>query len=181
MELRAATLDDVPALAALGRASFTDAFGHLYRPEDLAAFLAEMHDEAVVAGEIAGDLCRHRLAVDGHGALLGYCKLRHPSKLAGNSFALDPIELSQLYCASAATGRGVGAAMIEWALLEARAGGHDVVQLSVYSGNHGAQRFYARYGFAKVADIHFRVGEQLDEEYLFEKSLPQDPQPGEPA
>lgn len=171
MEFRSATLADAPALAALGRSSFTDAFGHLYRPQDLAAFLDEVHDEAAVAGEIAGDTCRHRLAVDADGSLLGYCKLRYPSKLKDESFALDPIELAQLYCASGTTGQGIGATFMDWALEEASVGGHDAVQLSVYSGNHGAQRFYARYGFAKVADIHFRVGEQLDEEFLFEKPL----------
>ena len=171
MQLRPATLADVPALAELGRASFTDAFGALYRPQDLAAFLAETHSEEVVASEIAGESCRHCLAVAGDGSLLGYCKMRYPSKLAENSFAPDPIELSQLYCASSATGQGVGAALMEWALGEARRGGHQTVQLSVYSENHGAQRFYARYGFAKVADIHFRVGEHIDDEYLFEKPL----------
>ena len=171
MELRPATLDDVPALSALGRASFSDAFGHLYSAEDLAAFLAETHDEAVLGSEVAGDGCRHRLAVAPDGTLLGYCKLRLPSKLAEHSDAHDPLELSQLYCASTATGQGVGAALMEWALGEARAGGHDAVHLSVYSGNHGAQRFYARYGFAKIADIHFRVGTQLDNEYLLEKPL----------
>lgn len=171
--LRPATLADVPALAELGRDSFTDAFGHLYRPEDLAAFLVETHDEAVVAGEIAGGGCRHALAVDADGTLLGYCKLRHPSKLAENSDARDPLELGQLYCGAAATGRGIGAALMDWALGQARAGRHDAMLLSVYSGNAGAQRFYARYGFAKIADIHFRVGTQLDEEYCLEKRLSQ--------
>jgi ribosomal protein S18 acetylase RimI-like enzyme len=171
MELRPATLDDVPALAALGRESFTAAFGHLYRPDDLAAFLAEVHDEGVVAGEIAASTCRHRLAADNHGALLGYCKLRYPSKLSEHSRAADPLELSQLYCAGEATGQGVGAALIDWALEQATLGGHDAIHLSVYSGNHGAQRFYARYGFAKIADTIFKVGEQLDEEFLFEKAL----------
>lgn len=170
MQLRPATQDDVPALAALGRESFTDAFGHLYRPEDLAAFLAETHDEANVSREIADETCRHRLAVGADGALLGYCKLRYPSKLTGSD-AAAPLELSQLYCAGTATGQGVGAALIDWALAEAEAGGHDAIHLSVYSGNHGAQRFYARYGFTKIADTTFKVGEQIDEEYLFEKRL----------
>ncbi len=173
MELRPATLADVAALAALGRESFADAFGQLYRPGDLAAFLAETHDEAVVASEIAGEECRHALAADDDGSLLGYCKLRHPSKLAADSSARDPLELGQLYCAAHATGRGVGAALMDWALAEARVGGHDAVLLSVYSGNIGAQRFYARYGFTKIADIHFKVGEQLDDEYLLEKRLTQ--------
>ena len=181
MDLRPATLDDVPALAALGRASFTDAFGHLYRSEDIAAFLLETHDEAVVASEVAGDACRHRIAVAKDGTLLGYCKLRFPGKLAKHSDAADPLELSQLYCSSTAAGQGVGAALMDWAIAEGLTGGHDAVQLSVYSGNQGAQRFYARYGFTKIADIHFRVGDQLDDEYLFEKPLPQNAQPGEPA
>lgn len=169
MHLRPATPDDAPALAALGRASFIDAFGDLYRPEDLAAFLAETHDEAAVAAEIGGGQCRHRLAFAEDGALLAYCKLRHPSKLAAISTATDPLELAQLYCASAATGQGLGAALMDWALAEAAAGGHDAIHLSVYSDNHGAQRFYARYGFAWAADTTFRVGEQLDREFLFEK------------
>lgn len=171
MQLRPATLADVPALAALGRDSFVAAFGHLYRPEDLAAFLAEVHDEAVVAAEVAGSECRHMLAVEADGTLLAYCKLRHPSKLAEHSDARDALELGQLYCAAGTTGRGIGAALIDWALGEAAAGGHDAMLLSVYSGNTGAQRFYARYGFAKIADITFRVGEQLDAEYLLEKRL----------
>lgn len=171
MQLRPATLADVPALAALGRESFTAAFGHLYRPADLAAFLAEVHDEGAVAEEVAGEECRHRLAVAEDGTLLGYCKLRHPSKLAELSKAADPLELAQLYCAASATGRGVGSALMDWALAEAEAGGHDAVVLSVYSENYGAQRFYERYGFAKTADTTFRVGEQLDAEYLFEKPL----------
>ena len=171
MELRPATLEDVPALAGLGRESFIAAIGHLYDPADLAAFLAEVHDPAAVASEIAGPECRHRLAVGADGALLGYCKLRHPSKLGELSRAADPLELAQLYCAGTATGQGVGAALMEWALEEAQLGGHDAIHLSVYSGNHGAQRFYARYGFAKTADTTFRVGRQLDHEFLFEKPL----------
>ena len=45
------------------------------------------------------------------------------------------------------------------------------MQLSVWSGNDGAQRFYARHGFAKVADVTFRVGEQIDEEFLFARMI----------
>ena len=52
-----------------------------------------------------------------------------------------------------------------------RAFGADEIQLSVWSGNDGAQRFYRRYGFEKVADIDFWVGQQRDEEHLFAKML----------
>ena len=55
---------------------------------------------------------------------------------------------------------------MDWALTEARARGADEIQLSVFSGNEGAQRFYARYGFVKVADVTFRVGSHIDDEFL---------------
>jgi ribosomal protein S18 acetylase RimI-like enzyme len=60
---------------------------------------------------------------------------------------------------------------MDWIMDHARARGADEVQLSVWSGNPGAQRFYARYGFSKVADIHFMVGSHRDEEFLFARML----------
>jgi ribosomal protein S18 acetylase RimI-like enzyme len=170
MQLRPATPDDAPALAEFGRMSFSSAFGHLYRPEDLASFEAETHAVDSVAGEIVGTECTHCLA-EFDGELAGYCKMRSPSKLAGHSTASDPIELSQIYTDPSRTGQGIGAALMDWAIDLAREGGHDAILLSVWSGNTAAQRFYERYGFAKIADIHFKVGEQLDEEYLFEKRI----------
>jgi len=81
------------------------------------------------------------------------------------------MELKQLYTAAGATGGGIGAALMDWAMAEFAARGADEAQLSVYSGNDGAHRFYQRYGFEKVADITFKVGEQLDPEFLFARML----------
>lgn len=170
MILRPATLADAPALAALGAETFIAAFGHLYTPEDLAAFLAQVHAPGPVAEEIAGDSCTHCLAEEG-GALVAYCKLRYPSHYTGYSDARDPIELGQLYALPTHTGTGIGAKLMDWALGVARERSHDAVLLSVYSENFGAQRFYQRYGFGKIADITFQVGEQLDAEFLYELKL----------
>ncbi|NBB25878.1 GNAT family N-acetyltransferase [Porphyrobacter sp. SLTP] len=170
MILRPATLADAPALAALGAETFIAAFGHLYTPEDLAAFLAQVHAPGPVAEEIAGDSCTHCLAEE-DGALVAYCKLRYPSHYTSYSDARDPIELGQLYALPTHTGTGIGAKLMDWALGVARERSHDAVLLSVYSENFGAQRFYQRYGFGKIADITFQVGEQLDAEFLYELKL----------
>lgn len=167
---RPATLADAPALAVLGAETFVAAFGHLYTPADLDAFLAEVHDPQAVAAEIAGDSCTHRLVED-DGKLVAFCKLRYPSHYTHHSDARDPIELGQLYALPGYTGHGIGARLMDWALGVARERGHDAVLLSVYSENYGAQRFYQRYGFGKIADITFRVGDHLDPEYLYELKL----------
>ncbi len=164
--LRAASPADIPALSALGRDSFVAKFGAMYRPADLAAFLEETYSPAALARELADPARRYRLA-ESDGALAGYCKLAVPSTLAGHHDAHRPIEIKQLYTAPGLTGKGIGAALMDWALAEARAHAADAIQLSVWSGNGDAQRFYARYGFAKAGDIEFWVGEQCDEEFLF--------------
>jgi ribosomal protein S18 acetylase RimI-like enzyme len=170
MILRPATLADAPALAQLGAETFIAAFGDLYSEADLTAFLAQVHAPGPVAEEIAGTSCTHCLAeVDG--ALVAYCKLRYPSHYVAYSGAANPIELGQLYALPGYTGAGIGAKLMDWALGVARERGHDAVLLSVYSENFGAQRFYQRYGFAKIADITFQVGDQLDPEFLYELKL----------
>lgn len=171
MILRDATVSDAPAVAALGGEAFCAAFAYLYRPEDLNAFLAANHVPEKAAAEIANPAMRVHLAVDEAGKLLGFCKLVLACGWREHARAEKVVELKQLYTDPTVTGRGIGAALMDWALAEAADQGAGEMQLSVWSGNDGAQRFYARYGFAKMADIHFIVGEQRDEEFLYAKLL----------
>ncbi len=103
--------------------------------------------------------------------MAGYCKLVRACGWPEHARGRTTIELKQLYTAAGATGGGIGTALIDWALAEARAEGADEIQLSVWSGNTDAQRFYHRHGFAQVADTYFWVGEQRDEEFLFARMI----------
>ena len=170
--LRAATSADAPALAELGRASFTAAFGHLYQAEDLAAFLTEYRTPEKFRAHLADPPTLIQVAEE-DGRLAAYCLI-----VRGHRFEEQPeprperpVFVSQLYCAPDTTGRGLGAKLLEWAIAEARAWNADAVQLSVFSENFGAQRFYRRYGFAHVADIDFWVGNHRDHEFLYELAL----------
>ena len=172
LKLRPATADDAAALAELGRASFVAAFGHLYRPDDLAAFLAEYRTAEKFRQHLADAPTRVEVAEE-DGKLDAYCLIvrGHRFDEQGEPRPERPLFVSQLYCAPEMTGRGLGAALLEWAIGEGRAWGADAVQLSVFSEKFGAQRFYQRYGFAKVADIDFWVGNHCDHEFLYELSL----------
>ncbi|AKQ41422.1 acetyltransferase [Aurantiacibacter atlanticus] len=172
MILRPAFISDAESLAHLGRSSFCAAFEHLYRPQDLSVFLEEAYSASAITAEIENPEITHRLAQDDDGGpLTGFIKVRQPSGYAEHSDAANPLGLGQLYCDPARIGEGIGAALIDWALDDARQRGCDAIQLSVWSGNVAAQRFYQRYGFAKIADIDFWVGEQRDDELLYELIL----------
>lgn len=170
MILRPASLDDAETLAALGRDSFVAAFGHIYQPSDLERFLRDAYAPEVIAREIAHPDRLYRLAI-ANGRLAGFCKLALASPYAAYSDAGRPIALGQLYTHPDLTGQGIGADLMQWTLEEARRRDADAIQLSVYSDNPGAQRFYARYGFTKIADVDFWVGNHRDDEFLYELRL----------
>ncbi len=168
--LRPAYPADVTALSALATASFIAKFGPLYSPADLSSFLAENLSEPAIAGEQSNPERVYQLA-EADGALRGYCKIGLSCGFPDYARGSRVMELKQLYTAPEATGLGIGGALMDWAMAQFTARGADEVQLSVYAGNEGAHRFYRRYGFDKVADITFKVGEQLDPEFLFARLL----------
>lgn len=168
---RAAGPADVPALAVLGRETFIEAFGHLYRAEDLNAFLDATKSEAAMARAVADPAQPVRVAED-DGRLVGYCKLGlNPAFADYPAPGKALIELKELYIRASHHGMGVAQALMDWALDEARAANAEEIVLSVWSGNARGQAFYRKYGFAWVADTHFMVGAQRDAEYLFMKPL----------
>lgn len=168
--LRAPTSADLTALSLLGVAAFVHKFGDLYRPEDLLPFLAETHSERALAGALADPEVRYQVAERG-GVLVGWAKLGLTCPFPEHARGARPMELKQLYTAPNAQGGGIGAALMDWAMDTFARLGADEVQLSVWQHNTGAQRFYRRYGFARVAEVTFRVGTQLDQEFLFARML----------
>lgn len=164
---RAAGPDDAAALAALGRESFTETFGHLYTPENLAAFL-ENHSEAKWRSELEDPAFAIRIG-DEDGRAGAYCKLGPPSlpfEVKGPT-----IELRQLYVLKPWHGSGVGAELMDWAIAEARRRGAEALYLSVFIDNHRARRFYARYGFEPVGRYDFMVGTHADEDIIMRLAL----------
>lgn len=167
---RAPRTDEAAALAELGRASFVDAFGHLYKPEDLNSFLGEVYSLEAVTDDL-GNPERIFLIAEDDGQMVGYCKLGLNNKLDYDTGGVPTMELKQLYLRGAQTGSGIGSALMAWALEEGRTRGFEQIILSVYSENYGGQRFYKRHGFEKWGDTIFMVGEQRDEEFIFGRKL----------
>ncbi|WP_295530263.1 GNAT family N-acetyltransferase [Novosphingobium sp. Chol11] len=171
MTLRLATPADALALADLGRRAVSAKFEHLYKPEDFAAFMEKAHSDAALARELADPGMRIAVVERG-GALAAFCKLVLDSTLPREfSQPHQPLELKQLYTDPAQIGGGMGSQLLTWAVAQAQAEGADEVQLTVYSENHDAQRFYERRGFAKIADIEFWVGNHCDPEFLYARKL----------
>lgn len=167
---RAGVVADAAALAALARETFVETFGHLYRPEDLNAFLEEHKTEPAWAAALA-DRDVHVRVAEADGQMVGYCKIGLVPTLDYDCAGKRVSELKELYIRSTHQGAGIAPVLMDWALEQARAAQSDEMILSVWSENARAQRFYRRYGFAWVADTYFMVGSHRDDEHLYMKPM----------
>jgi len=164
---RDAGVADTATLAAIGRRSFIETFGHLYSPENLAAFLTN-HSKENWRGELADRRFAVRLGEAG-GEAAAYAKVGPPSL----PFAVSgpAVELRQFYVLKPWQGAGLAAEMMDWVLAEARRRGAEQLYLSVFTDNERARRFYARYGFEAVGRYDFMVGTHADEDIVMRLKL----------
>lgn len=164
---RDAVPGDAPALARLGARSFFETFGHLYDPADLALFL-QNHAVARWAQELADPGFAIRIG-EADGTMGAYAKVGPPSlpfEPRGRS-----TELRQFYLLKPWHGSGAAAELMDWVIKTARQRGAEHLYLSVFTDNHRARRFYARYGFVEEGPYRFMVGNHADEDIVMRLDL----------
>ena len=165
--IRRAQPGDEATLAELGARTFTETFGYIYAPEDLQAFLETSHSEAVYRGGLNDPAMAFWLA-EKNGEAVGYASAG-PCTLPVDNRPTSSGEVGRLYVAKGHQGGGLGVAMLEDVLtwLEAH---FEHLYISVFSENTGAQRLYARYGFSKIKEYKYMVGNHADHEFLFART-----------
>jgi GNAT superfamily N-acetyltransferase len=164
---RDATAADAAALDGIFETVFCDTFAHLYRSEDLDAFLSSF-GIADWEDQLGNPAFAARIA-EADGVPVGYAKIgpmKLPVEPNGSSMLLD-----QLYVVKEQQGTGIARELMDWAIDEARRRGAEVLYLTVFIDNHRARRFYDRYGFEDVGRYAFMVGEQADEDIIMRKAL----------
>jgi len=174
VEIRRATVEDASTLSALAAHTFTETFGHLYPPQHLADFIDEAYaverQRTILSHpDYAIWLLEEDGVAVGHAAA-GPCGLPHPDVAPGDG------ELKRLYLLHSHQAGGHGGrvmdAVMDWLLRD----GPRTLWVGVWSGNAGAQRFYARRGFDKVGEYLFPVGGTQDLEFILRR--PADALPG---
>ncbi|HEX2562047.1 GNAT family N-acetyltransferase [Phenylobacterium sp.] len=163
--IRRAGSADAARLADLGAATFTDTFAHLYPPEDLAHFLAETHAEGAHA-EILADPRQAVWLAMAADRPVGYAHAG-PCNLPHADVTPRCLELKRLYVLKPWQGAGLAARLMDEAMGWMTAREPPGVFLGVWSENHRAQRFYARYGFRAIGEYEFPVGASRDQEFIY--------------
>ena len=168
--LRRAGPADAAACSLVASATFLEAFAGILDGPDIVAHVGAKSDPTSFAAWIGDPESVVTLAEAATGAApLGYSVLTTPDLPVASE--PDDIELKRIYALFPTHGTGLGPALMERALDDARAMGRRRVLLGVYGGNLRAQRFYAKQGFAVVGTRRFLVGATWHDDLIFGRGV----------
>ncbi len=83
----------------------------------------------------------------------------------------SPIELCRLYNLQEFIGKGIGKSLMLKCLEFAEENRHDTIWLGVWESNNLAINFYRKFGFEKCGEHVFRLGNDLQTDWLMQRNL----------
>lgn len=169
MNIRRASVEDAELLANLGARTFVETFAEDNSPEDMAAYLADSFGVGRLTEELSDPLSVF-LVAEVEGSAAGYAKIRSGEASAGVD-GPSPVELVRLYVLREWLGRGVGQALMQRCLEEARALGFQTIWLGVWERNHRAQAFYRKWDFREVGEHIFRLGSDEQRDIVMQRAV----------
>lgn len=167
--IRRGKAEDSGLLAELGARTFSETFAADNTPENMAAYLASAFSEAQQAAELADPHCLFQIA-ETNGVAVGYDMLRYGNGLGGVN-GEKPIELVRLYVSRESLGSGVGAALMQACIGEAKQRDYKTLWLGVWEHNQRAQAFYRKWNFIEVGKHVFQLGDDPQTDILMQRAI----------
>lgn len=169
MKIRYATTDDAKLLAEIGLKTFNDTFAKDNKSEDMALYLQNAFSPSIQLDELNNPTIIFLIAeIDGN--VVGYAKLKANSK-SESSTASAPMEIERLYSLQEYIGKGIGAALMQASIKEAKERGFNSLWLGVWERNERAISFYKKWGFKEVGNHLFMLGNDPQNDLIMQLLL----------
>jgi ribosomal protein S18 acetylase RimI-like enzyme len=162
ISIREATTADAALIADLSRQTFYDTFAAQNTAADMEMFLKEQFTREALMAEVGAPGNTFLLAYTGDKPA-GYARLRDTD--------INDMEIARIYAATDMIGKGIGKALMKACLDLAHAKKKKRVTLGVWEKNMRAIQFYTAWGFEKVAVQDFRLGNDLQQDWVMQKTL----------
>lgn len=156
--ITSATIEDIPALIALGLSTYRAHYSGIWSGQGLTDYLDAQFDPEMIKAEMVGHQSQY-LFMHHDGALAGYAKLNFNRPMPVDSSRVGT-ELQKIYFLPDATGLGLGRQLIAHLLTQADEG---LIWLDVLKSNAGGRRLYERCGFTVAGELPFATDiQQID-------------------
>lgn len=160
MELRRATIADIPVIVMLAGQVWRSVYPSIIPQAQIEYMLARIYDPETMAEELISG--RTYLLAHENG-LQGYCSFSAPH--------IDKIaRIHQLYVLPSSHKRGVGRALLEEVEQSAVAAGCDAIELNVNRANP-ALGFYQRRGFSVKESMDIPFGPFILNDYVMRRDV----------
>jgi len=174
--VRPAVPADAAALSEVAAATFALACPPSTTEEAIADFIATSLSEAAFARYLADPQRTILIAEHAPGEPLdGYTMLVEGDPADPDVAAVVRVrptaELSKIYVREGSHGRGTASELMTRTLDAARDRHAVGIWLGTNQENVRAQRFYAKHGFERVGTKRFKLGDQYEDDFVFERPL----------
>lgn len=167
--IRTAQMTDAPVLTRLMRRAFEDAYASSTCPEDLNAHMAANFNEENQRKELGNPLAVTLLALAAE-QLIGYAQwVETPAPDCVK--AEHAVQLQRFYMLKQYWGAGIADHLMKTCLTRLSGTGYTDMWLSCWTENERALKFYRRWGFRARGKEPFRVGSDLQTDYIMVRTI----------
>ncbi|MBC9811435.1 GNAT family N-acetyltransferase [Crocinitomicaceae bacterium CZZ-1] len=169
LELTQVTLEELPLLQEIGRATFSETFSSYNSAENMDNYLEEGFSVQKLTEELNNKHSVFYFARLG-GSVIGYLKVN----FGGAQTELqdsNALEIERIYVLRAYHGKRVGQVVYEKAMELAEQRNVDYVWLGVWEENPRAINFYQKNGFVAFDKHVFKLGKDEQTDLLMKKVL----------
>lgn len=164
------SIDDIDALQQVGRETFIESFGSMNSREVIEQYLEAAFDRQQLLAELNNQHSRFYLLRSGNQAVVGYLKVNDTPAQSDLKLA-ESMEIERIYLRQNHKGKGLGKLLLQKALQLAVEMDKSAVWLGVWEKNLEAIGFYSRMGFEKTGEHSFRLGDELQNDFIMTRAV----------
>lgn len=163
------TKNDIPLIIQLGIRTFCETFEEVTSESDLQKYLIKAFNHKQIETEFSNWDSEFYL-IKNNDIACGYMKLNYNN--AQQEFKEpDGMELARIYILERFKAKGIGKKAIEFCFNKANYLSKKYIWLGVWESNFQAIRFYEKYGFKKIGEHVFQVGNDSQKDILMKKNI----------
>lgn len=160
---------DAQQISDLGRQTYSEFFGHVYKKSDLDQYLDKYFSVERVKRDLEDPEIDYRIAMTSTN-MVGYAKVG-PTTLPLQRDRSNILELHRLYVRETRQGVGLGGILLSWAIDRARERDATELCLGVWTSSQNAIKLYEGRGFEIEGEYEINVGSTKDMELIMSLKL----------
>jgi len=154
----------IDILRALAHETFVDTFASMNTPENIASYTLKTFSQKQVSSELNVLGSSFFFACFGDD-IAGYLKLNTGAAQTEQDLP-NAMEIERIYAKRSFLGKGVGKALMQKSIAEAKSANLDWLWLGVWEENERAIEFYKRQSFQIFGQHDFFMGDELQRDIL---------------